>query len=53
LAFVGFLGYPIAVIADAANSFEEVKPGEEARMTITPWYDAHTRSGGFTMHGLF
>jgi hypothetical protein len=53
LAVIGFLGYPIAVLVDAANAHEDVPPDELARATITPWYDAQTRAGGLSMHGLF
>src|SRR6185436_18594378 len=34
LALVGVLAYPIAVIVDAGNAFEDVPPDEVARVTI-------------------
>jgi hypothetical protein len=53
LAVVGVLCYPIAVIVDAANSYEDVPPDEVARTTIIPWYDAQTRGSGLSVGRLF
>jgi hypothetical protein len=53
LALIGVLAYPIAVIADAANAYEDVPPGEEARVTIAPWATAVRGGGALGMQGAF
>lgn len=51
LGVIGFFGAP--VIDAAVLAHEDVTPGDEARLTLAPWFDPSRRTSGFTLRGAF
>jgi hypothetical protein len=53
VAVIGALGYPVAVIVDAAMANEDAKPDDSARLRIAPWVTAVKGGGAAGLRGSF
>lgn len=53
VAFLAAVGYPVAVIVDAAIAYEDVPADEEASLRIAPWIGPVRGGAAFGLGGAF